>query len=90
MHDENAYSDPFEFDPARYLGDQVIGVNSPAFGFGRRLVVCGDLPRIERTSSGSFLTCILECALGVTWPTIQFGSPSPKALQHSKFARQLI
>ena len=39
LHDENVYSDPFGFDPARYLGDQVTGVNSPAFGFGRRSVV---------------------------------------------------
>ena len=56
MHDENVYSDPFKFDPARYLGDQITGVNSPAFGFGRRSVICGGLSRIESTSSGSLLT----------------------------------
>jgi len=84
LHNEKVYPDPLKFNPARYLGDQVTGVNSPAFGFGRRCVVCSDRPRIQE------LTCTVECALGVTWPTKQFGSPSPKALQHSKFARQLI
>jgi Cytochrome P450 len=43
LHDENAYPEPFKFDPARYLGDEVTGVNSPAFGFGRRSVAYGDL-----------------------------------------------
>ena len=50
MHDTNAYSNPFEFDPTRFLPEDG---RAPApdprdycFGFGRRCVVL-----LESTSS---------------------------------------
>jgi Cytochrome P450 len=56
LHDENVYPEPFKFDPARYLGGEVAGVNSPAFGFGRRSVAYGD-----RSGSNGPAVAHLDC-----------------------------
>jgi len=65
LHDENVYPEPFKFDPARYLGDEVAGVNSPAFGFGRRVCPGRDLAYITSWITFAQSIATLEIRKGV-------------------------
>jgi len=85
LHDEKVYSDPFKFDPARYLGDQTSGAYSPAFGFGRRACPGRDLAYITTwvTLAQSIATLQIRKAVDLNGkeinPSVEF---TPGTISH--------
>lgn len=77
MHrDPNVYSNPYNFDPDRYIPKSESGRGEPFpvgnFGFGRRYVIFKEYTAShKRFTSAVDKTWVLGCVRDSTWPTTQ-------------------